>query len=152
MISEAAHATATRAQAFAARLKENTENIVAEVVSAMEITITAGAFGVLRGYTGGVEVAGAPIDLLVGAAAHALSLLGGAGKMRSHVAAFGDGALASWANTLGVGVGARLKRKADAASKAVAATQGAGQLGTGSGTPVPVDQSLADLAARAVRG
>lgn len=145
---EEAASKVSRLQAYAGRLKENTEAIVAEVVTAMEITITAGAFGVLRGYTGGVEVAGAPVDLLAGAASHALSLLGGAGKMRSHVAAFGDGALAAWANTLGTGIGARLKRKADAGAKAIAATAGAAQLGEGAPA---FDAQLQELAARAAR-
>lgn len=148
---ETAQEQLLRARGMVARMKESVEETVESVIRTVEVTGTSLGFGIARGYTGGIEVVNAPVELIAGGGLHLLQLLGGAGKVRSHVAAVGDGALASWGNTLGVGIGARLKAKSAAGA---GAQMGAG--GHAGSLPMPpahggITGEIAEMAARAAR-
>lgn len=100
------------AKAAVGRARERTEEIVATVVRTGEVTGAAAMCGLINGRTGGLEVLGAPVDLASGLGLHVLGLLGGAGRYSEHVHSIADGALASYATTLGTSVGARMRREA----------------------------------------
>lgn len=92
----------------AASVIEKHHSKIEAVVRTVEVSGSAFAFGLLQGKfrkQGGVTILNVPVDLIAGAAFHALGLAGVAGSHSSHLHAFGDGALASYFTTLGRGVG-----------------------------------------------
>ena len=107
------------------KIKKEGEKITERVVRTAEVSGTAFAFGVIQGKTGGVEVVGMPIDLLAGIGLSALGYLGAGGNMSDHLVNAGDGALASYATTMGRGVGATWALKATA-GEAAAKLKGGG--------------------------
>lgn len=93
-------------------IRAKAEGAVQSVVRTAEVGAAAFAMGALNGRYGGVEVAGVPADLGGALALHALGFLGVAGRSSSHLHALGDGLLASYAVTLGKGVGVNMRDKA----------------------------------------
>lgn len=91
------------------RARERADEVVGTVVQTTEIGTAAFGFGLVNGRWGGVEVLGVPLDLL---AAGGLHVLGFVGVASDHLHNFGDGALASFATTLGRGVGIEMAQKA----------------------------------------
>src|SRR5438105_5051480 len=86
-------------------VKEKTAEIVGEMVTKVEVFGSSFAMGVIQGRFGGVEVVGAPVDLV---AAGGLGLLGFALPQReyaSHLHALSNGCLGSYGSTIGRGVG-----------------------------------------------
>lgn len=92
-------------------VKAKTEGIVNTVVHSAEVGVAAFAMGAINGRYGGLEVAGVPADLAGALALHAIGFTGAAGKAGHHVHALGDGLLASYATTLGKGVGTSWREK-----------------------------------------
>ncbi|MDX2086370.1 MAG: hypothetical protein SFX73_00915 [Kofleriaceae bacterium] len=149
------------AKARAASLRESGEKAVERVVRTGEVLGTAGMFAVLNGRTGGVQLLGVPLDLASGIAMHAFGLLGGAGRHAEHVHNMGDGALASFAVTLGQEVGSRMRREALAARSGVGtfpAQQGGGGGGGAASGALPTgmvdaaDRAMANALAHMARG
>lgn len=104
-----------RAEALMKRangVKAKTEGIVNTVVHTAEVGVAAFAMGAVNGRYGGLEVAGVPVDLAGALALHAIGFTGAAGKSGGHVHALADGLLASYASTLGKGVGVNWREKA----------------------------------------
>ncbi|MDX2088357.1 MAG: hypothetical protein SFX73_10930 [Kofleriaceae bacterium] len=139
------------AKARAASLRESGEKAVERVVRTGEVVGTAGMFGVLNGRTGGVQLLGVPLDLASGVALHAFGLLGGAGRHSDHVHNMADGALASFAVSLGTEVGARMRREALAARTGVGTFPAqAGPTGGGAASGGALPTGMVDAADRAM--
>lgn len=102
-------------------IRAKAEGAVQSVVRTAEVGAAAFAMGALNGRYGGVEVAGVPADLGGALALHALGFLGVAGKSSTHLHALGDGLLASYAVTLGKGVGVNMREKALKSNKVAGA-------------------------------
>ena len=80
-------------------------------VRTSEIALSSFTFGALQGRfkaQGGLTLFALPVDLLAGATFHVLSLFGFSRHYSHHLAAFGDGALASFFTTTGYRVGERM--------------------------------------------
>jgi heme/copper-type cytochrome/quinol oxidase subunit 3 len=111
------------------------------IVRTGEIVLSSFAFGVIQGKhkdKGGAVVMGLPVDLLAGAAFHVLGLLPFARHYSHHLAALGDGALASFFTTTGYRVGERW-------SKGGSLTSGiAGLFGDSATKPISGGSSIAD--------
>jgi hypothetical protein len=104
---------AQTAMARAKTLREETENAVDTAVQSVEVSAAAFAFGLANGRWAGAEVVGLPADLAAGMAMHMLAFMLD-GESADHLHNFGDGALASYAATVGAGVGKRWRDEAAA--------------------------------------
>lgn len=95
----------------AKRMKEESESIVGQVQTAALTGGTAFAMGYVehrfRGDDGspGVEILGVPLSLGVGIGGHLASIFGAGGKYSEALQSVANGALASYATTLGAGMG-----------------------------------------------
>lgn len=97
-------AAATRAkEKYAGAIKKG-EQVLEQVVHTAEVGVGAFTFGVIQGRYGGIEVVGVPASLLTGGLLHTAGFFLG-GKAAPHLHGFGDGALASFAHTMGHGTG-----------------------------------------------
>ena len=106
---------AERAMSYAKRTMEKSKTIVHTAVRTVEISAAAFGWGVVKGKYGEIELFGAPLSLVGGLGLHILGFIGVAGDASSHLHAFADGSLASWATTTGVQAGDAWKNKALAA-------------------------------------
>jgi hypothetical protein len=102
-------AIAEKMQNRIAKAREHGEKIVETATRTAVVAGTALSLGVLQGKTGGVEILGMPLDLLVGAGAHVAGFLKLGGKSSVHLHHVGDGAIALYAGTMGRAVGANWK-------------------------------------------
>ena len=101
--------TARSASTRLKHLREKGEQVTEQVVRTLEVSGSAFALGVVGGsnvFANG-EIFRIPLELFAGLGFHALRLLGLGGKHGEHLSNFGDGGLASYAYTLGRGVGAQ---------------------------------------------
>lgn len=90
-------------------LRQKGEEAVEQVYRTVEVTGAAFALGMVSGagvFANG-EIFHMPIELVAGLGLHGLRILGLGGKHGDHLSNFGDGALASYTNVLGRGVGAQ---------------------------------------------
>lgn len=106
---------ADRAMAKVRGMRDKAESMTMQLVQTMEVGGTAFGFGILQGRTGGVEVIGVPVDLGAAFLLHLGGYVGAAGEASTHLHNIGDGAAASYLNTLGVGIGARMRSEAERA-------------------------------------
>jgi hypothetical protein len=90
--------------ARAKSMREEAEHAVDTAVQTVEVSAAAFAFGLANGRWAGAEVVGLPADLAAGMAMHAVAFMLD-GESAEHLHNFGDGALASYAATIGAGVG-----------------------------------------------
>lgn len=99
-----------------AKYKHSAEQAARVVIHGMEATGTAFGLGIANGYYDGVEIVGMPIDLLVagGATVGALTL---SDDLAPHLQAVAIGATCSYAGTLGMSVGQKLRAKTEAAKR-----------------------------------
>lgn len=115
------------------------------LVRTAETVLSSFTFGVLQGKwkdKGGLVAFGLPVDLLAGAAFHVLGLLPFSRPYVHHLAALGDGALASFFTTTGYRVGERW-------GKGGSLTSGiAGLFGDSAAKPVTGGSSIADTELR----
>ena len=103
------HKALTSATSRLKNMREKGEAITERAVRTVEVTGSAFVLGLVQGaqvFKGG-ELLGVPLELGAGIAMHGLSLLGFAGKNGDHLANFGYGGLASYANIMGRGIGAQ---------------------------------------------
>lgn len=135
----------------ASSVKSRAEGAVNNVVRTAEVGAAAFAMGAINGRYGGVEVAGVPADLGGAVALHALGFLGVAGKSSAHLHALGDGLLASYATTLGKGVGVGMREKALAGGTGVhgqkLTPEELRELGGGKGDKVSGDEETDEVGA-----
>jgi hypothetical protein len=104
---EQIHQLQRRAESAIARAKsmrEEAQYAVETAVQSVEVSASAFAFGLANGRWSGAEVIGLPADLAAGMAMHAFAFMLD-GESAEHLHNFGDGALASYAATVGAGVG-----------------------------------------------
>lgn len=110
-----------RIQAFQSKWRESKkekEDALNTVIRTGTVGGTAFAFGVLQGRTdGGVEFAGVPVEVFVGAGAWIGGAIGAAGNASHHLTAIGDGAIAALATSLGRGIGKEWRDKKEAEQK-----------------------------------
>jgi hypothetical protein len=103
--------------------------------------LSAFGFGLLQGKfkdKGGAVAWGLPVDLLAGAAFHVIGLIPFARPYAHHLAALGDGALASFFTTSGYRVGERWAKGGSLSSGI------AGLFGDSAAAPVSGGASIAD--------
>jgi len=118
-----------RAEGAMARLKgvkEKAENAAGRVVDAATIGGTSFLMGVVNGRfldpaTGkrGLEVLGVPVEVIATVGFHVLGFMS-SDKYGTHLHNFGNGALASYTNILGIGVGDKMRQTAARAATAPA--------------------------------
>ncbi len=85
------------------------EAMMEEATRTAVISGTAFSLGVIQGKTGGIELAGLPLDLLVGAGAHVAGFMKLGGKASAQMHNVGNGALALYAGTMGRSIGVQWK-------------------------------------------
>lgn len=100
---------AEKAMNKARSVREQGEKVVEQATETAVTAGTAFALGVAQGKTGGIEIMGAPLDLLVGAGAHVAGFMKLGGKASHHLHAVGNGALALYAGTMGRAIGVNWK-------------------------------------------
>lgn len=94
------------AQKRVAKIKEVADDKVQHVVRSTEVGASALVLGVVMGkYPKAETIGGIPTGLAVAAAFHGMGLFGVGGDMANHLHAFGDGALAAFANSFGNQIG-----------------------------------------------
>ena len=110
----------------ASKLKDKAEGITETIVQTGVIGGTSFGFGLLSGYwvnddgTRGVQLLGMPLDLGTGIGMHLLGFMAG-GRWAEQWHNVGDGAIAAYLNTLGAGVGDRMRLQRGAAAPATPA-------------------------------
>lgn len=106
-----------------------------------ETILSSFAFGVIQGKfknKGGAILGGLPVDLIAGAGFHLIGLLPFVRHYSHHLAALGDGALASFFTTMGYRVGERWTQGGSLTSGL------SGIFGDSAATPVTGGSSIAD--------
>lgn len=91
--------------ARAAKVKEKADMMVETGIRAAVVGGTAFGLGVVQGKYGGIELAGVPLELIVGLGGHIAGFTGVGGKASPMLHNVADGALAAWACTMGRGIG-----------------------------------------------
>ena len=112
-----------------------------KLVRTGEVVLSSFAFGLWQGKykdKGGAVAWGLPVDLLFGAAFHVIGLIPFARPYAHHLAALGDGALASFFTTTGYRVGERWQKGGSLSSGI------AGLFGDSAAAPVTGGSSIAD--------
>jgi hypothetical protein len=96
------------AQKRVSKIKEMADDKVQHVVRSTEVGASALVLGVVMGKYGAKAetIAGIPTGLATAAVLHGMGLFGVGGDMASHLHAFGDGALATFASGFGKQIGA----------------------------------------------
>jgi hypothetical protein len=110
----ASHLTKLRSQVekFQARARAiavKGEAMVQQASDTAVTTATAFTLGMVQGRTGGFEIMGMPLDLIVGAGAHVAGFMKLGGKNSGQLHNVGNGALALYAGTMGRAIGANWK-------------------------------------------
>lgn len=105
-----------RMRARAENMKEKAEEALGTAIQTVEVGGTSFLFAYLRGRmgdeNGDLNVVGIPASLGTGVAMHLVGFLGGFGKYADHAHNIGDGAIAEYAVTMGVRIGADAKVEA----------------------------------------
>lgn len=112
-----------------------------KIVRTGEVVLSSFAFGLWQGKykeQGGAVIRGLPVDLIFGAAFHLIGLIPFARHYSHHLAALGDGALASFFTTTGYRVGERWGKGGTLSSGI------AGLFGDEAEAPVTGGSSIAD--------
>ena len=127
----------TSLQSRAKNAVAQAEGIMESVVQTTEVGVAALGLGLIQGRYGAdaTSIQGVPLDLVAAVALHGAALLGVGGEMKSHMHNFGNGALASYLNTVGRGLGIGISQGEPSR------TTTRGQ----SGSDVLSDRELADL-------
>lgn len=106
-------------QSRLARQRDKADATMETVVTAVEIGAVSFGLGMVNGYwvdkeTGerGVSILGVPLDLGLAVTMHLVGFLG-SNRMSSHFHAFGNAALASFSLISGMGIGDKMRLKAE---------------------------------------
>lgn len=101
-----------RAQKEKAAAAAQIETITNTVVQSFEVGGTAFGWGLIGGRYGGTEVLGLPGDLAASIALHASAFIVEDDNAAEHLHNFGDGSLAAYGHTMGLGIGRRWRIEA----------------------------------------
>jgi hypothetical protein len=99
------------------RAIEESGEMLENVVHGTENFASAFAFGVLQGRfadRGGIGIMGVPIELVVGLGGYVASAMGFGGQLSAHLIPIANGAIGSYASTIGRGVGTKMLQAAPA--------------------------------------
>lgn len=99
-----------RQQKSMKRSREAAAAPVRTIIHGVETISTAFGFGYANGYYNGVEILGAPVDLLSGFGFHLLGFVMD-DDLSPHLHAVGNGALSSFAVTFGQGAGDEARQR-----------------------------------------
>lgn len=139
-------------QARVKNLREKANETVGQLIQTTEVSVAAFGLGLINGRfvdkeTGepGVEILGVPLDLGAAVVLHGIAFVGG-GKYSEHMHNLGDGALAAYLTTMGVGVGTRMRQKNEGA---LMPGGGGGALPTGGASGTSLSNSELAALARA---
>ena len=124
----------TSLQSRAKNAMAQAEGIMESVVTTVEVGASAFGLGIVQGRYGPRDIMGVPVDLAAAVGLHGLALMGVGGEMTGHMQNFGNGALASYLNTVGRGLGIGMAQETPAA-------ESSGR----TGSDVLSDSELADL-------
>lgn len=108
----------TAAKTRAKKAREETRSTVRTIVHGAETISTSFGMGFINGYWGegkGVELLGAPLEVVVGLTSHFAGFLID-DDMSPHLHAIGTGALSAWAAGFGTGAGVQAATKKTAAT------------------------------------
>lgn len=122
-------------------VKEKANEVTESLVTSMVAGGSAFAIGVADGKTGGMDLKGIPVPLLLGGLAHTAAFMGVGGKSSHLLHAVGDGALCAFGYAQGRSVGIDWSKRSPAKSSS------SGLLGESSGSATLTDAELAALAA-----
>ncbi len=126
-------------------LAEKHKDRINTVVTSTEVSAASFLFGLAQGKFGGISIVGVPVDLLAGLALHVLAFAGVGKGNAHHLHAFGDGALASFFNSLGRSVGRSIQTPTD--RERIARSGVAGALDGVTGGASLADEELARMMA-----
>lgn len=99
-----------------ATIKESAHDAIMTVVQTAEIAGMSFGLGVVNGYWSQPEVVGIPVSGLMAIGLHTAGFLLDEKSGAQHVHNLGDGAIATYCTTLGVGIGAKMQQEKAAAA------------------------------------
>lgn len=117
-LQEKAQSTLSRARAVKQSASKQIEKATNTIVQSLEVGGTAFGFGLATGRYDGLEALGVPVDLGAAIALHTVSLFVDDDHVSEHLHNFGDGCMAAYLHTLGLGIGRRWAQDASAARAA----------------------------------
>ena len=123
-----------------AGMREDARKTTKHLVRTAEIGGTAFLVGLTQGRTDGIEVLGAPVELVAGGALTLIALVESGEDYASHLGAVGDGAIAAYLTTLGRGVGVTMRQKALAAGAAAGSLPAGNAAATTKGVRLTADE------------
>jgi hypothetical protein len=104
--------TGERAKSSLVRLRKKADEFASTIVEGMEVFGGALIMGGIHGRFGDVAPAGIPISLATGLGLHALAFAGIGGRNAKHLHGLGNGSLAAYGTTLGIGIGTKMRQRA----------------------------------------
>jgi hypothetical protein len=114
-----------KARAIKLNSSKQIEQATETVVQSLEVGGTAFGFGLVTGRYGGVEILGVPGDMAAALALHSVALFVDDEHTAEHLHNFGDGCMAAYLHTLGLGIGRRWSQEASTAHTALPAQESA---------------------------
>lgn len=120
-LQEKAQTALARARAVKTNASKQIQQATETVVQTLEVGGTAFGFGLVTGRYGGVEILGVPGDLATAVALHSIALFVEDENTAEHLHNFGDGCIAAYTHTLGLGIGRRWSQEASAVVAALPA-------------------------------
>ncbi len=101
--------TGERAKGALKRAKTKMDEMATTVVEGMEVFGGALVMGGIHGRFGDLAPLGVPVSLGTGLLLHGAAFAGIGGKNAKHLHGLGNGSLAAYATTLGIGIGTKMR-------------------------------------------